>query len=242
MRIRGRSPSRDVPYEFGIIPLHVVQAIGRGIVHSLAVGQPDLTGDEFSRVFADSIGGKDHSSPLGIADVSLGNCGWSVKTVKDKKPYIKDSVRAISGRNSPDYSWGISDPRADVQLTGDAVLGIWNARVDKAMSELKDLRTVVLVRNMERLEFLIFEVAAERYVPSNYKWSVNKAGNFEAQNSRGEHKFTWQPHGAQFTTILDVPLSATRFQIDVRPGAITRSEVLDLVGFEDAWIKIIKIP
>jgi len=36
----------------------------------------------------------------------------------------------ISGRSSPDYSYGISDPHENVQKTGRAVLEIWNERVN----------------------------------------------------------------------------------------------------------------
>ena len=55
------------------------------------------------------------------------------KTVKTKKPSIQKTVRLISGRNSPVYSFGekqISEVNPD--NLGSQVLEIWNDRVSAA--------------------------------------------------------------------------------------------------------------
>lgn len=192
-------------------------------------------------MFAEAIGGHHRSRPLGIADVEWNGCAWSVKTVKDKKPFTTERVRLISGRNSPDYSHGISDARADLQATGRAVLSIWNARIDEAFAQFDDLRILVLVRNMSTLEFTIFEYGAERFIPTEYRWKESKKGNIEGWDAQGTHRFTWQFHGSQFTVIRRVPLSAYRFRITKKPMTLEEQHVLKLVNFDESWIQEVKI-
>ncbi|MDC9701470.1 MAG: hypothetical protein PSN37_04515 [Alphaproteobacteria bacterium] len=95
--------------------------MAKQFVHRIAIGHADITGDDFGTIFANSIDGMHRESPLGVADVPKENCAWSVKTVKGKKPFGSERVRLISGRNSLDYSMGISNPRADPVATGRAV-------------------------------------------------------------------------------------------------------------------------
>ena len=162
-----------------------------------------------------------------------------MKTVKASKPFDTPRVRLISGRNSPDFSQGISDPRANPEVTGEAVLAIWNARVNEAMNRYDDLRVGVLVRNMSTREFTLFEEEAQRFVPSNYEWQFNKRGNLEGrEKSTKVHRFTWQPHGSQFTIIREAPSSARRFSIGPKVPELDPEAVLSQVNFEESWIQI----
>lgn len=74
------------------------------------IGRKDISGNDFGDAFADSIGGSHLESPVGIADVVLDKNCWSVKTVKIKDPFNCSTVRLISGRCSPDYSYGHNRP------------------------------------------------------------------------------------------------------------------------------------
>ena len=214
--------------------------IGKQVVHRLALGTGDIKGDDFGTIFAESIGGTHRSSPLGVADVERGDCAWSVKTVKGTKPFTMPRVRLISGRNSPDYSRGISDPRADIQATGRAVLTIWNERVNEALDEFNDLRIAVLVRNIDSRQFVLFEEESQRFVPDNFEWSYTPHDNFAGRDRRtGVHWFTWQPHGGQFTILRDVPPSKRRFTITREVPTITPEAILESVGFRDDWINIV---
>ncbi len=243
LRLRGRGRRRNEPYPLGEIPHSVAVEIGKHIVHRLAVGHADITGDDFGGIFASAINGNHRNRPLGIADVTWNGCAWSVKTVKDAQPFIKRIVRAISGRNSPVYSSAIPDPFADIQATGAAVLNVWNARINESLHEHDDLRILVLIRNMATLEFTIFEVEAARHVPANYRWEVNANNNFLGYDRHtGGHAFTWQPHGAQFTVIHHVPASAYRFRITQQPGLIEEHHILNLVRFTDDWIQQVVMP
>jgi hypothetical protein len=242
-RLRGRARRHNSPYPLGEIPHSVAVEIGKHIVHRIAIGHADITGDDFGGIFARAISGEHRARPLGIADVIWNGCAWSVKTVKDNHPFTKRIVRIISGRNSPVYSSAINDPFADIQATGRSILRVWNARVDEAAAEHDDVRVFVMIRNMSTLEFTLFEFEATRFVPTNYEWRLNKDNNFEAYDIQsGAHRFTWQPHGAQFTIKHSVPASAYKFRINRTPTIIEERHVLQLTKFKDDWIEPVESP
>ena len=210
-----------------------------------------MSGDQFSRMFSDAISGQSFGKPVGIADVAWNGCCWSVKTVqnrfpheftvytgkKNEKPKI---IRLVSGRNSPSYSVGIEDPFADVQATGQAVLDIYNARINKAKWDHDDIRLVVLIRNMNAQEFTLFERPIAPLVVNNYQWELNAKRNLCGYDHNGDHVFTWQHHGSQFTIHETIPASATRFRINREPGLLEKQHVLRLVRFKPDWIEIIQ--
>lgn len=237
-KLKGNAKARSGPYSLGEFNDEVIVGIGRQIVHRLAVGHADITGDDFAGIFAKAISGDHRASPLGVTDVTWNGCSWSAKTVQCKKPFTEKKVRLITGRNSVGYSYEITDPLADIQATGNAVLDIWNERVNQSLNQSDDLRIVVLMRNMSTLEFGLFEFEAGRYVPANYQWTKNNKGNLEGRDrTNGEHCFTWQPHGAQFTILKAVPASLARFRIKQRPGILEMQHVLDFVRFRPDWIE-----
>ena len=241
IRLRGNRPRRSDPYPLGEIPNSVVEKMAKQIVHRLAIGMGDLEGNDFGTIFANSIGGVHRSRPLGIADVEWNGCAWSVKTVKDKTPFNKVRVRLISGRNSPDYSVGIENPHANIDATGRAVLGIWNARVNEALGEHDDLRVVVLVRNIETREFVLFEEEAVRYIPDEYEWSYTPQRNLQCkQKLSGKHTFTWQFHGGQFTVLRDIPTSARRFKIVPNVPLLDPEDIIEYIGFDEHWIEFLQ--
>ena len=172
------------PYPLGQVPDDVLHRIGVQIVHRLAVGHRDITGDDFGGIFADAIGGLHRAKPLGIADVLWDGCGWSVKTVKYAHPSTRKDIRLISGRNDPDYSFGIENPHDDPRKTGEAVLAIWNSRVDKAKAECDELRVIVMIRNIEERVFTLFEEEARRFAPGDFVWEFNKGGTWRARRLR----------------------------------------------------------
>ena len=237
-RLRGASKRRKEPYPLGEIPDRVVIGIGKQIVHRLAIGHKDITGDDFGGIFAEAIEGNHRNSPLGVADVVSNGCAWSVKTVKASDPFMKKNIRIISGRNSPDYSLGISDPREDVEATGRAVLSIWNERINEAMGSHDQLRVVVFIRNMATREFLLFEQEAQRYIADDYEWEPNARGNFEGYDKATKNRmFTWQPHGAQFTIHRKVPVTARKFRVVPEIPIVKAEHILRLARYSDDWIE-----
>lgn len=245
-RIREGSGHYDAPFPFGEIPDHVIVSIGKQIVHRLAVGMGDITGDDWGSIFADSVDGVHRASPIGIADVEWNGCGWSVKTVKHDNPFRARKVRLISGRNSPDYSLGITDPHKNIDHTGRAVLAVWNQRINVAQDAHPDLRIMVLVRNVQTKEFLVFEKEGHRFAAENYRWEYTKPRkknahrNLEGFNRLSNKKeFTWQFHGSQFTIHTDIPPSARRFKIMKNVPLVDPAVVLDYVQFSDDWVSIL---
>jgi len=243
LKLKGTARRRRGPHPLGELPPSLAVEIGKRIVHRIAVGSADISGDDFGKIFADSISGQSYQRPLGIADVSWESCAWSVKTVQSNHPFAEKQVRIISGRNSPAYSSGISDPFADVQVTGSAVLDVWNARVNEALASHNDLRIFIMIRNMATLEFTLSETEAIRYVASEYYWQKNKRNNLDGYDCETRsHHFTWQPHGSQFTVIHHVPTSAYRFRIVRRPGVVPEDYVLKMVCFDESWIEPVTMP
>lgn len=243
LRLRGQAERRNGPYPLGELPPDLAVQIGKKIVHRLAFGHADITGDDFGGIFASAIGGEHRGRPLGIADVTWNGCAWSVKTVQNSNPFTVRIIRVISGRNSPVFSADIEDPFLDIQATGNAVLNVWNARVNESLAEHDDLRVFVMIRHMARLEFTLFEFEAARYIAANYIWTLNRNRNFVAHDRvNGAHVFTWQPHGSQFTVFHHVPASASRFRIMHRPGILEERHILQLIGFTDDWIQPVTMP
>lgn len=237
IRIRDGFEKHE-PYPLNEFPESVIQGVGKHVVQLKATGHNDMSGNMFSDIYAKSIEGESHLKPLGVADVSWSKCCWSVKTVKSKNPHTTRKIRLISGRNSPLYSAGISDPLVDVQRTGTAVLDIYNSRIAKARSDHDDVRLLVLVRNMESLLFTIFERAITPFATNNYRWEMNQRNNllgFEDNN----HCFTWQPYGAQFTVHETVPGGATKFKIEESVPVLELQHVLSLIDFKPEWIKTV---
>lgn len=224
------------PYPLNQIPKSTVERICRYFVYFLATGRKNLSGNDWSSIFADVIQGNDFASPLGVADVVWEDCCWSQKTIQSKKPHETNLVRLIVGRNSPTYSFDIDDPKANVQQTGNAVLSIYNHRIDQARSKYGDTRLGVLIRNMDALEYSYFERTLTPFSVNDFEWRLNQRQNLEGY-SDDQHRFTWQPHGSQFTMLEPVPASATRFRLSKRPPSLSMESVLTDVDYHRDWVK-----
>ncbi|MBQ3733357.1 MAG: hypothetical protein II859_05285 [Bacteroidales bacterium] len=228
------------PYPINEIPDSIVRLIGKKFVYMLCIGRKDLTGDDWGNVFAEAIGGEHLQSPIGIADVVYDKMAWSMKTVKNSNPHrVEATVRLISGRCSPDYSYGITDPHEDIEKTGRAVLNIWNERVNIAQDYYNPLRTSVLVRSNDLLSYTLFEEENHRYVANQYRWEENNNGNLIGIDlETGDIRFTWQPHGSQFTIHTRVPKNAVKFIIK-QPPILDVEETLRQIHYNDNWAEIL---
>ncbi len=216
--------------------------LGKEIVYLLASkGKPVLEGPEWESIFATGIGADWKPSNVGLDDVILGNTAWGAKTVKSSKPFKQKKVRLISGRNSPVYSYGDTiDIHANPNVVGVAVLDIWNERVSAIREKFQNLRTVVLIKSNDLTEVVVFEFDTIRYDPELYVWEWNKNGNLRGiDKSSMEHRFTWQPHGSQFTIIENVPDNSLTITIK-QPETLDKENVLKALGFDRSWINIVK--
>ena len=231
------------PYSMGEFPKSFIYHFAEEIVYRLATKDTmKLEGDEWEEVFAKCIGAEWKPSNVGLDDVVLGNCCWSAKTVFGNKYLNRQKrVRLISGRNSPVFSYGEEKitPSADPDHIGALVLDIWNERVSAIRQIFKFARTVVLVKSKDFSDFLIFEMDTVRYDPELYYFKWNKDGNLEGfEKSTHEHKFTWQPHGSQFTILEDIPEGRVHVKVK-RPEKMNKDEVLNTVGFAPNWIQVL---
>jgi len=214
--------------------------LGKELIYLLASkGKPELEGSEWESIFATCIGAEWKPSNVGLDDVAMGNTAWGAKTVKAVKPSTKRKVRLISGRNSPNYSFGErSDQMVDPTLIGKLVLEIWNERVSAIREKFKHLRTVVLVKSNDLSEVVVFEFETVRYDYELYNWEWNKNNNLVGTHKKTkEHSFTWQPHGSQFTIVENVPDECMIIQIK-QPAMLDKEQILESIGFNNSWVTV----
>lgn len=226
-------------YPLNVFPDKLITDIGSYLVYLIYIGRKDITGADWGDAFASSIGGTHLDSPVGIADVVYDKNCWSMKTVKATDPFTGSTVRLISGRCSPDYSYGITDPHKDIQKTGEAVLSIWNERVNIATDHYSIVRTGILIRSYDLLSYRLFEEDTHRYRTTDYEWEVNTNGNLIGRDKNGRQCFTWQPHGAQFTIHTEVPDNAVKFRVK-HPPTLKKEDVLRSIDFDPSWVEILK--
>ncbi len=228
------------PFPLNEFPKDFPFKLGKEIVYLLASkGKPILEGPEWEAIFATCIGADWKPSNVGLDDVILGNTAWGAKTVKATKPSKQKKVRLISGRNSPVYSFGETiDVHHNPNTVGQSILEIWNERVSAIREKFQNLRTVVLVKSNDLTEVVVFEFDTIRYDPELFAWEWNKNGNLRGiEKSTTEHRFTWQPHGSQFTIIEEV--SEDSFIIKIKqPETLDKEKILKALGFDKSWITV----
>ncbi len=228
------------PFPLNDFPKNFPYILGKELIYLLASkGKPILEGPEWEAIFAICIGAEWKPSNVGLDDVILGNIAWGAKTVKSSNPSNQKKVRLISGRNSPVYSFGDKiDTNADANLVGKSVLDIWNSRGSAIREKFQNLRTVVLIKSNDLTEVIVFEFETIRYDPELYVWQWNKNSNLVGiEKSTEEHKFTWQPHGSQFTILENVPEKGLIIRIK-QPEVLDKENILAALGFDKSWINI----
>lgn len=227
-------------YPINEFPEDVIRNIGKQLIYMKCVGINDLTGDGWGDIFAQAIGATHRHSTVGLIDVTLDQMAWSLKTIKVKNPHTtKAIIHLISGRNSIYNSYNIEKPTENPQETGNLVLKIWNQRMKIAYENFSTIRTAVLIRSEDMLKFSLFELDAQRFIPSSYKWKLNKGGNLEGYDIETNFKqFTWQPGGAQFTIHNKIPKNAFKFRIK-EPPKLDVGETLNKINYSDDWVEIL---
>lgn len=240
-KLKPISKRHNPDYPLGMFPESFAHAFGREIVYILATREnASVEGDDWEQIFARCIGAQWMKSNVGLDDVVHGQTAWGAKTVQNLKPFEVKHVRLICGRNSPDYSYNVENVHAIVpDELGGMVLGIWNGRVEEVRKKFPKTRTVVLLKGKELGEFAVYEEMAEPFSVDDYYWQWNERNNLEGyEKGTDVHRFSWQPHGSQFTVVSDVP--ERRLKIRVRkPPLVERTAVLESVQYDDSWVEIV---
>jgi len=230
------------PYRLNEFPSDFGMKLGRELIYVLATrDNPDVSGDDWEQIFARCIGVEWKKSNVGLEDVVMGRTAWSAKTVKNENPFTYNHVRLISGRNSVDYSFDVKNVHAeDPNSIGAMVLGIWNARLEKELGMFSDLRTIVLIRNKTLTDFAVLEFETKPFDPAEYTWEWNQNGNLEGYEKATDiHRFSWQPHGSQFTHIPPIPSKRLKIHLK-KPPCVNHDVVLDEIKFDPSWIEIVE--
>lgn len=230
------------PYPLNKFPQGFALTLGREVVYHLATrGCSRLEGPDWECMFATIIGAKWKPSNIGLDDVALGNTTWGAKTVKNAHPSRAKTIRLISGRNAPVFSFGKAVPDDyDPVATGRDVLAIWNARVKQVRERFRNVRTVILIKSENLLELAVFEIETVEHDPSCFDWKRNVRNNLEgARKEDGEHVFTWQPHGSQFTIVERVPKNRLAIKLKA-PPSLDKESVLDSIAFDESWVEVLE--
>ena len=99
---------------------------------------------------------------------------------------------------------------------------------------------MVLVKSDDLSVVNVFEFDTIRYDPDLYYWGWNKNLNLEGfEKSSKEHRFTWQPHGSQFTILEDISQDCIIIRIQA-PHPLDKETVLKSLNFTNDWITILK--
>ncbi len=240
-KLRTVSKSRPA-FPLNEFPKNFAFSLGKELIYLLSSkGSPVLEGSEWEHMFATCIGAEWKPSNVGLDDVILGNTAWGAKTVKSPDPFKSKKVRLISGRNSPFYSFDEPiNPQSNPVKIGKFILDIWNERVSAIREKYKNLRTVVLIKSADLLDLVVFEFETVRYDHDLFEWQWNENNNLIGIGKKtGEKKFTWQPHGSQFTIIEEVPKKSIFINIK-QPPVLVKDDVFKIIGFDESWIKITK--
>lgn len=230
------------PYPLNSFPKDFALNLSREVVYLLATRgeKARLEGQDWEEIFARLIGADWKPSNVGLDDVVLEQTAWGAKSVINRKPSNVSKVRLISGRNSPVYSYGdreISD--CDPSELGDKILTIWNERVSAIRKLYKHVRTVVLIKSSDLLELAAFEFETIIYSSDLFWWQWNERNNLEGYTKiDGNHVFTWQPHGSQFTIIENVPEARLAIRIK-QPPRLNRESVLESIRFDPSWVEVL---
>ncbi|MDR1416232.1 MAG: hypothetical protein LBJ57_02280 [Prevotellaceae bacterium] len=236
-----RTVNKSVPaFLLNEFPKNFPFLLGKELIYLLASkGKSEIDGTDWENMFADCVGAKWQPSNVGLEDIVMGNTAWGAKTVKSANPATQKKVRLISGRNSPVYSFGDKiDTSTNPAVLGKHVLDIWNERVSIVYEKFKHVRTVVLIRSDSLSEVVVFEFETIRHDSELYKWEWNKNNNLIGIDKwTNKHKFTWQPHGSQFTIIEDVPERSLLIRIK-QPTSLNKEQILTTLGFDKSWISI----
>lgn len=229
------------PYPLGEFPKNFAHIVAGELSAAIALGCLDVEGKEWEQIFAKAIGAEWQPSVVGLDDILVRelSAAWGAKTVKNTNPFKAKKIRLISGRNSPTYSYNVSDIKSmPPEELGALVIEIWNERVAALYQKYKTLRTVVLMKGPNLNQITIFEKNTIRYNSAEYTWGWNKNNNLVAMDINGEIKFTWQPHGSQFTIHENVPDYALNIEI-VPPKTISTQSILEAIGFNEQSYRIV---
>ncbi len=232
------------PFDLNKFPTKFAETFAKEMVYMMATKQAmALEGNEWEQIFAMCVGADWKPSNVGLDDVVLDNCCWGAKTVfaNSKDMAKQKTVRLVSGRNSPTFSFGVDRITSEnPNVIGKMVLDIWNERVSSVRQVFKFVRTVVLVKAKDFSEYLIFELDTVRYDHELYYFEWNKNNNLEGYDkAAGMHKFTWQPSGSQFTIIEKIPAKTLHIKVK-KPELIDKETLLKAIKFDSSWYMVVK--
>ncbi len=128
---------------------------------------------------------------------------------------------------------------SDSNKFGAMILDAWNKSLSVARG-FDEERFSVLFAGMNSSCAAFFEIPIISYEPSEYDWDWNEDDGLDGY-VKGTccQRFTWQPHGSQFTITTVIPDNRLKLRIR-QPPRLDREEVLTQLRFDPSWVEIVK--
>ena len=138
-----------------------------------------------------------------------------------------------------DFDKAVSECAADPSKLGAMILGAWNKSLS-IICGFDEERFSVLFAGMDSPCAVFFEVPIIPFEFSEYDWDWNEDDGLDGYvKGTGVQRFTWQPHGSQFTITTAIPDNRLKLRIR-QPPRLDREEVLTQLKFDPSWVEIVK--
>ena len=138
-----------------------------------------------------------------------------------------------------DYDKAVGECAADPNSLGAMILEAWNKSLT-IVCGFDEERFSVLFAGMDSPCAVFFEVPIVSFEPSEYVWEWNEDGGLDGYEKETDvQRFTWQPHGSQFTVISRVPDNRLKLRIK-QPPLLDRDAVLTQLKFDPSWVEIVR--
>jgi hypothetical protein len=96
----------------------------------------------------------------------------------------------------------------------------------------------VLVKSEDLQSLAVFEFETTLFPIDCFRWTWNQKENLEGhERESGEHRFTWQHSGSQFTVVEPVPDQRLLIRI-AKSERLSNEQVLQAIGFDHTWVTV----
>ncbi len=208
-----------------------VQELGKDLTFLLATrGRLELDNEEWARTLERAT----RSESSGRAILRRARC------FRVWHPFATRHVSLTNTLHLPvDFDKAVSECAADPNKLGAMILETWN----KSLSVVRGFdeeRFSVLFAGKDSSSAVFFEVPIVSFEPSEYVWEWNEDEGLDGyEKGTDVQRFTWQPHGSQFTVISRVPDNRLKLRIR-RPQLLDRDSVLEQLKFDPSWVEIVR--
>jgi hypothetical protein len=209
----------------------LAQELGKGLTFLLATrGRLELDNEEWARMLELAM----RTESPGRAILRRARCFRVWHTFEIHHVGLANTLHL-----PVDYDKAGGECVADPNRLGAMILEAWNKSLT-IVCGFDEERFSVLFAGKDSSSAVFFEVPIIPFEPSEYDWDWNEDDGLDGYvKGTGVQRFSWQPHGSQFTVISRVPDNRLKLRIR-RPQLLDRDSVLKQLKFDPSWVEIVK--